>query len=200
MRKALNVIISLIVVAILVVIDQISKFWIVKNMVPYKDEKKVIDGVFSLRYIKNSGAAWGSFSGKTILLLVISIILIIALLYVYKNIIFEKKYIELKICILFILGGAIGNMIDRIRLGFVIDFIEAKFINFPIFNFADICVTVCMFVVLALFLFKYKDEDMDIMFARNSKNTIAENSEEKNEPDDSDDNSEIKEEKDDKEE
>ena len=181
-------------------IDQISKFWIVKNMVPYKDEKKVIDGVFSLRYIKNSGAAWGSFSGKTILLLVISIILIIALLYVYKNIIFEKKYIELKICILFILGGAIGNMIDRIRLGFVIDFIEAKFINFPIFNFADICVTVCMFVVLALFLFKYKDEDMDIMFARNSKNTIAENSEEKNEPDDSDDNSKIKEEKDDKEE
>ena len=76
MRKALSVIISLIVVAILVVIDQISKLWIVKNMVPYKDEKKVIDGVFSLRYIKNSGAAWGSFSGKTILLLVISIILI----------------------------------------------------------------------------------------------------------------------------
>ena len=179
MRKALSVIISLIVVAILVVIDQISKLWIVKNMVPYKDEKKVIDGVFSLRFIKNSGAAWGSFSGKTILLLVISIILIVAMLYVYKNIIFENKYLELKICILFILGGAIGNMIDRIRLGFVIDFIEAKFINFPIFNFADICVTVCMFVVLALFLFKYKDEDMDVMLARKkSDKKISEDSKE----------------------
>ena len=115
MKKTIKILISLIIIAILVVIDQISKLWIVKNMVPYKDEKKVIDGIFSLRYIKNSGAAWGSFSGKTILLLVISIILIIALLYVYKNIIFEKKYIELKICILFILGGAIGNMIDRKR-------------------------------------------------------------------------------------
>ena len=176
MKNIVRIIISVITVAILIIIDQISKLWVDKNIVPYKDEIKVIDGVLSFRYIKNSGAAWGSFSGKTILLLIISIILILALIYVYKNILFLDKYLDLKICILFIIGGAIGNMIDRIRLGFVIDFFEAKFIDFPIFNFADICVTVCMFIVRALFIFKYKNEDMDVMFALKSNG----NSEKKN--------------------
>ena len=165
MKNSLKIIISLISVAILVAIDQITKYYVNINMTPYKDEVEVIKGVFALKYIKNSGAAWGSFSGKTILLLIISIILILAL---YKNILFTDKYLALKICILFIVGGAIGNMIDRIRLGYVIDFIETKFIDFPVFNFADICVTVSMFVVLILFLFKYKNEDMDVMFALKS--------------------------------
>lgn len=156
-------IISALVILILVAIDQITKYFIYTNMTPYKDEKKVLGNALVIYFIKNTGAAWGSLSNKTIFLLVISILLVILLSYVYHN---ATKYPHLKaarICIVFIIGGAIGNMIDRIRFHYVVDFIYVKLINFPIFNFADICVTVCMFILLFLFIFKYKSEDIELL-------------------------------------
>ena len=82
---------SALVILILVAIDQITKYFIYTNMTPYKDEKKVLGDALVIYFIKNTGAAWGSLSNKTIFLLVISILLVILLSYVYHN---ATKYLH----------------------------------------------------------------------------------------------------------
>ncbi|NMB42654.1 MAG: lipoprotein signal peptidase, partial [Clostridiales bacterium] len=74
-----------------------------------------------------------------------------------------KRYNILRILLVLIIAGAIGNLIDRIRLNYVVDFIYFALINFPIFNVADIYVTVSTFVFLILALFYYKDEDFEFL-------------------------------------
>lgn len=172
-RNVLNsYIIPVIFIILLVVIDQLTKFIVISRMTLQKDEIPVIGNAIVLHYIRNSGAAWGSFSNKTIFLIIISIVLIIFLGIIYKNIANLNKFMPIKICIIFIIGGAIGNLIDRIRLGYVIDFIYAKFIDFPVFNFADICVTVCMFVILFLCIFKYDSDDLDTILGSDKKKKL----------------------------
>ena len=160
MKRVTKILISIFFIILLVIIDQFTKYLIIKNF-NLGDEKKIIGDALVLKYIRNTGAAWGSLSGRIPLLLIFTIIAIIFLGIVYKNIIDSPVFLPLRICITAIYGGAIGNMIDRIRLGYVVDFIYAKVIKFPVFNFADICVTVSVFVILYLFLFKYKSEDTD---------------------------------------
>ena len=137
-------VIALIVSAILVVIDQIIKIAIVNNMELYETISVIKFGnkeVFNLTYVINDGAGWSILSGKTVFLVSFTSILMIAI------IIYLVKFAERKPLLISalscIIGGGIGNLVDRIfRDGKVVDFIDAKFIDFPVFNFADICVTV----------------------------------------------------------
>ena len=164
MSNVKKIIISLLAIVAIVASDQFTKFLIIKNFT-VEQEKQVFGNAFVLRYIRNTGAAWGSFAGYIPLLLVFTVIVLAALCYVYKNIIDEPVFLPVRICIVAIAGGAIGNMIDRVRLGFVVDFFYAKFINFPVFNVADIFVTVSVFVLIFLFIFKYNGEETDIIFS-----------------------------------
>ncbi len=157
-----NYILPLIICAVLVLIDQLIKL-IVVDKIELAKEVPVIGDAVVLTYLKNTGAAWSFMSGKTIILVIISVIVIGALVYFYKNLLIDNKYMILRICIIFIIGGAIGNMIDRIRLGYVVDYIYFKIIHFPVFNFADICVTVCMFLMVILLLFKFNSKDMQVL-------------------------------------
>ena len=143
-------------------IDQFSKYLIIRN-VPLHYEIPVIGDAVVITHIHNSGSAWGILSGKIALLLIITFIVTIGLFYIYHNIVNEDKYRILRCGIVAILGGALGNMIDRIRFGYVTDFIYFKIINFPVFNVADIFVTVTIFVLLFVFIFVYKSEDFDVI-------------------------------------
>ena len=78
----------------------------------------------------------------------------------------ERKYLPLRICAVLIVGGAFGNCIDRIRLNYVVDFFYFKLIDFPIFNVADIYVTVAAFLLVILILVYYKEEDLERIFHR----------------------------------
>lgn len=169
-----KILFPIIISIILAIIDQITKYIIVKNMTPYKDEISLIGDALVLRYIKNSGAAWGSFASKTLILTILSLFLIALLIYLYHNIIDISQMAPLRLCMIFIIGGAIGNLIDRIRLGYVVDFIYIKLINFPIFNFADICVTVSMFIAFFLCIFKYDNSDIDLLLGTKSNKTSKE--------------------------
>lgn len=107
----------------------------------------------------NSGAAWGILSGKTITLIIISLLMIVAL-FLYNHFVKHKSTFY---CIAFgfIIGGAVGNLIDRICLGYVRDFIYLDFFpSFPVFNFADsfLCVGAVMLAVFILFLSNKKKE------------------------------------------
>tara|TARA_S200000501_G_scaffold231410_1_gene217007 strand:+ start:1063 stop:1521 length:459 start_codon:yes stop_codon:yes gene_type:complete len=101
---------------------------------------------FSIDYVKNFGAAFNLFSGSRIFLSIISLIIALILLFIIIN----KKNIS-KLDLLsysFILGGTIGNGYDRIIKGFVIDFINLKFINFPIFNLADVSINIGLLIII----------------------------------------------------
>ena len=151
---------SILLIILLVFIDQLTKYIIIQNF-DLHEEKSLIGDILVLTYIRNSGAAWGSLSGKTILLLVFTFIIFILLFRVYIRIWDNPRFKPVRICLLFVIGGAIGNMIDRIRLNYVIDFIYFKPINFPVFNIADCYVTIGVFVLLILLIFKYKEDDFD---------------------------------------
>ena len=97
----------------------------------------------------------------------ISVLLITAaVIWFYSKVPMERKYLPLRICAVLIVGGAFGNCIDRIRLNYVVDFFYFKLIDFPIFNVADIYVTVAAFLLVILILVYYKEEDLERIFHR----------------------------------
>lgn len=117
---------------------------------------------FQLNYVQNRGAAWGSFSGKIVFLLAITFVILLAAIYVYIRLAGnqEKKYTPLRISLVFLISGAVGNMIDRVARGYVVDMFDFCLINFPVFNVADIFVTCSFIVIVILVLFKYKDDEL----------------------------------------
>ena len=135
-KKSLIVLISLLM---LIVFDQIIKYLIVKNF-SIGEEKILIDNFLKFIYIRNTGAAFGILSGNIVFLIGISLLLIF---YIVKEM---KKNIDNNLSLLsfsLILGGAVGNLIDRIFRGRVIDFIDiSPVFNFPTFNIADILVVI----------------------------------------------------------
>lgn len=138
----------ILVIVLCVALDLVTKQLVVRNMALYSTIP-LIPKLLSFTYIQNRGAAWGILSDNRWVFLVITGIAIIVLpLLLYK---YRKLHFMFGFSLSLIIGGAIGNMIDRIFLGYVVDFIEFTFIDFPIFNVADICVTVgaaLMFVYL----------------------------------------------------
>lgn len=137
--------ISLAVIALLTVIDQLTKY-IAVSTVKINGPKEFLFGLFQFRYVENTGAAFSSFSDNTFLLSVFTVIVIIVGLIVLMT--KKLKPMFVNVCLLLILSGGIGNVIDRIHLGYVVDFIEPLFINFAVFNFADCCITVGAFLLI----------------------------------------------------
>ena len=160
-RKISLINISLVVIFV-VLFDQITKMLVVRNM-GLNDSKPLIEDVFELHYIQNTGSAWGMFSGKTLILTIVSLLLMGGLVYVLWNLSSDRYYRLLRLFISMIMGGAIGNMIDRIRLGYVVDFLYFKLINFPVFNVADIFVTVPIILVIIFVIVRYHGDDFDVM-------------------------------------
>ena len=143
--------------------DQFTKILAVKHL---KNENpiNIVKNVFQLHYLENRGAAFGMLQNQKILFVVIGIVILIAVVLCYIKLPHQRRFLPLRICLLFITSGAIGNMIDRIRLNYVIDFLYFKLIDFPIFNVADIYVSVSAFLLVLLVLFYYKEEDLESIF------------------------------------
>lgn len=139
--------------AILIAADQLIKWWVVENLMPVKVMDFIRFGDFEilgLRYCENTGAAFSSFSGaRWFLVVLVSVMLIILLVFTVR---YKHKRPLFLISSVMIMSGGVGNLIDRIRLGYVIDYFDVKLFNFAVFNFADICVVVGA-VLLLIFLF-----------------------------------------------
>lgn len=136
--------------ALLVGLDQWSKYLTVKN-ISLGETKEFIPGFLSLTHLRNTGAAWSLLEGKMIFFYVITVIVSVVIIYLLiKN---YKKSIWYSVGLSFVLAGAIGNFIDRVRLGYVVDMLQTDFMNFPIFNVADSTLVVgviCIFIYLIL--------------------------------------------------
>ena len=118
---------------------------------------------FVFSYLRNSGAAWGMLSGRINLFLVFTVIVMLIVTYVIINLPATRKYMPLLITCTLLVSGAVGNFIDRVRFGYVRDFIYFKLINFPVFNVADCYVTVSVALLIILILFVYKEDDFGFL-------------------------------------
>ncbi|WP_434311777.1 signal peptidase II [Hominifimenecus sp. rT4P-3] len=123
----------------------------------------VWDGVFELQFITNRGAAFGIFQNQRWIFLVMTVAIMAALLYFFVKLPRTKHFLPLSILCVVLEAGALGNMIDRVRLGYVIDFLYFKLIDFPTFNVADCYVTVGTILAAILLVFYYKDEDWNLL-------------------------------------
>ena len=126
----------------------------------------ILDGVFELLYSENRGAAFGILQGqKWFFLLVAAVVVAVILCFLYKMPA-DKKLVPLYFCTVLLASGAIGNVIDRLSRGFVVDFLYFKLINFPIFNVADCYVVVAAGLLILLTGFYYKDEDLEFLASK----------------------------------
>lgn len=137
---------------ILIAVDRFIKMWAVDSLQPVHTMDFIKFGDFKildLTYLENDGAIFGSMSGQTWFLVgVTSVIIIIGIAAMFTT---AKKSKFLSTCIMLFVAGGIGNLIDRIRFGYVVDMFEVKLFNFAIFNFADVCVT-CAFVLMFVYI------------------------------------------------
>ena len=132
-----------------VIIDQITKAIVTSNM-EVGETIPVIEDVFHFTYVRNEGAAFGMLAEHRWVFMSLSVIAIAAIgIYLFK---FCKETLFTKIGLALVVGGGIGNMIDRITLKYVVDMIDCRFIDFYVFNFADSCVCVGAGMVILGFL------------------------------------------------
>lgn len=137
-----------ILAAVFVAVDQLTKLAIDSRLIT-GTEIKVIDGILHFTYVKNRGAAFGILQGQRVVFLLFTIVVILIGVWFVKKYKPDNMWFLTGACL--VLGGGVGNMIDRLFLGYVRDFINVAFIDFPIFNFADclICIGAGLLMVYA---------------------------------------------------
>lgn len=167
MKKKTSVI-SFISLILLILLDQITKYLAVAILKPY-GSVKLIPGVFELTYLENRGAAFGMLQGGRLLFLPLTIIIILIFLFAFYRLSFDRKFMPIRVIMVVFIAGAIGNFIDRLVNGYVVDFFYFCYINFPVFNVADIYVTCSCVIFFFLVLFIYKDHDWDEAFLATKK-------------------------------
>ena len=147
-------------IAAVVAADQLAKFLTVANIELFSDVP-FIPGLLQLTYVQNTGAAFSSFQGQQWLFAVMFVIFTVVILWEF----YKKPMPFTKLerwCIAAVYAGGLGNMIDRVRLGYVVDMIETTFMEFPVFNVADCFITCgCILLMVHLFLFNkefWKDD------------------------------------------
>lgn len=146
----------------LILIDQFAKYLVVVHL---KDlvTIPIIDNVFHFTYVENRGAAFNFLKGQRWFLTVFAIIIVIVLIILIKRRVVKTKIGRIGLCL--IIAGSLGNVIDRIVRGFVVDFIDFRVINFAVFNFADILICVGAALLAFFIIFqtedKKKDEQLD---------------------------------------
>ena len=149
-----------------VVLDQVSKFFTRLNL-DIGERVPLIPNVVGLTRSENTGASFGILKDARWVFMVTSVVAIAALvgllIYHYRQPVSERRNTLFVVSVAFILGGGIGNMIDRIVHHYVIDFLYFSLIDFPVFNIADIYVVCGGIVLVFLVVFKYKDEDFEFL-------------------------------------
>ena len=155
MKKQVSAWPFLLLSLVIVIIDQVVKHWVRGNIALY-DEIEFIPGVLSLTYFQNTGAAFSSFATMTGLLTAVSLVVSIALIVIIWRRVMPDFLGMLALSL--VLGGAVGNCIDRALLGYVVDMFHTEFMNFAVFNVADIGVSIGGVLLCIYVLFFWKEE------------------------------------------
>lgn len=160
---------AIIGIFLLICLDQYAKY-VVASRLELFTYQPILGDFFGLFYLENRGMAWGLFQNRQILFLILTMFILVFLGYCYEKLSKDSRFRPLAISIQFLIAGAIGNMIDRIFhgdvlfQGAVVDFFYIRCIDFPVFNIADLYVTISIAVIGCLLLFRYKEEDFEGLF------------------------------------
>ena len=147
----------IIIAAAIAVFDQLFKMWIV-SAIPIGGYMALIPGVIHLTYVKNTGAAFSIFTDMRLFLIILTSALIVAvILFMLKGGLTKAE----KICLAAVLGGGIGNLIDRLLLGYVVDMFEVEFMNYAIFNVADCFIVAGVIAFSVLYAFRGIKEERE---------------------------------------
>ena len=161
--------IDLISFILLIALDQWTKALAVAKLMN-QEPFIIIPKVFQLRYLENRGAAFGMMQGQQTFFIISAAAALLAIIYIYFKLPWERRFHPLRIVGIFIGAGAVGNLIDRVLLGYVVDFFYFELIDFPIFNVADIYVTCATIILALLIVFYYKEDELDCLFLKKKEN------------------------------
>ena len=162
MKRASLLVTDFMLFVLLVIADQLTKHLAVvrlKNQAAYN----LINGILEFNYLENRGAAFGVLQNQKYFFVFVALIFIGVIVFVLIKVPTQKKYYSLNILLVMIAAGAVGNMIDRVRYDYVVDFIYLVCIQFPIFNMADIYVTTATVILVFQILFVYKTNDFNFL-------------------------------------
>lgn len=162
MQQLKKYIIGISSVILLVGLDQLTKHLAIMNL---KDSHglNILPGIFRLEYLENHGAAFGILQDQRIPLLIVTGLIFLLLAGIYYKLPKQSRYLPLQIVLILLLSGAVGNMMDRILQGYVVDFLYFNLIDFPIFNVADCYVVVGVIIAILLLFFFYREEDFHFL-------------------------------------
>lgn len=149
-------------IVLLLFLDQWTKLLAIAHLKNQTDIA-LIPGVFSLHYLENHGAAFGILQDQQWLFLLLGLIFLVLCTVVYIRMPFTVRMLPLRLITLAIAAGAIGNMIDRGFRHYVVDFFWFSLIDFPVFNVADIYITVGAFFLIIFVIFFYKDDELTFL-------------------------------------
>lgn len=160
--KAIMLSVDLIVAALLLSLDQFTKHLAITRL---KDNPAIvlIKGVLELKYLENRGSAFGMLQNQKFFILFVGFVFLAVILFFLLKLPAGKKFIIVHIFLAAVIAGGIGNMIDRFRFDYVVDFIYFVLINFPVFNVADCYIVVSVIGLFILFLFVFKEKDLEFL-------------------------------------
>lgn len=155
--------IAILAITLLLGLDQWTKHQAVIHL---KNQSNIalIEGVLELQYLENRGAAFGVLQNQQWLFVILTFVFLAVAFYVFWKLPKTHHFLPIYWVFVVLAAGAVGNFIDRITQKYVVDFIYFKLINFPIFNVADIYLTLSTAALFILILFIYKDTDYDLIF------------------------------------
>lgn len=158
-KKKIFLFLDFLVIVGLIAFDQYTKRWAVVYLKD-KPAYNLINGILELNYLENQGAAFGMLPNQKFFFIFVGVVILCAAGYVLLKLPDHKKYTILHFLFSLLVAGSIGNMIDRVRYDYVVDFIYFVRINFPIFNVADIYATFSALALIIMLLFVYEETDL----------------------------------------
>jgi len=164
-KKTGKMLLWLISAALLILPDQLTKSWAVGRL-RGADDIVWIPGVFQLHYLENQGMAFGLLQNQRIFFIIMTVVIMAAIFFLVWKTPVTKRYLPLFAVFVMITAGAVGNFIDRLVNGYVVDFLYFSLIDFPVFNVADIYVTCSCIFALIMVLFVYKDDELEKLYRR----------------------------------
>lgn len=153
---------DILVIGLLLVLDQFTKSLAVTRL-KGKSAYVLIDGVLELQYLENRGSAFGMLQNQKFFILFVGIVFMAVILLFLFKLPRQRKFCIVHILLSVIIAGGFGNMIDRLRYDYVVDFISFILINYPIFNVADIYIVMATIGLFILFLFVFKEKDLEFL-------------------------------------
>ncbi len=168
MRKDRNYVfigIDLVIAAVLLAFDQYTKYLVTLHL-KNRPALVLIDGVLELQYFENTGIAFSLFRDRKSFILITGFLVLAVVLFFLFRVPRQKKFCAIHFLMSMLIAGALGNIIDRIRFDYVVDFISFVLIHYPIFNVADCYIVVAAVMLFLLFMFVYKEEDLEFLSFR----------------------------------